>query len=135
MEMTKMDKIWIATATLIKPNTNKTCLVTLKQIIDQVWTLWQTTITPIMVEKHLVSHVDRQADTNNPSRGGSRNRYLFRTIDGEHPSDSGQFRLYMKSDEKYDGWDKDGPICPNKNKIELKYHTLIDWYLEKYYPQ
>ena len=85
-----------------------------------------------MINKHLVSWEDRQADHENPARGGSRNRYLFRTENGSEPSVEGRFRLYKKCDEIYDGEDKNGPSCPQKEKIDTQYYYLINWY-EKYY--
>ena len=46
-------------------------------------------ITAVMIERHLVSSVDPMADKDQPQRGGSRNRYLFRTSDGNASSRDG----------------------------------------------
>jgi hypothetical protein len=131
--MIKMDMIWIATALLIYPNVSPTQLVTRSQIENKIRNLFRTEITPIMLEVHLVSWEGRQADTGNPTRGGSRNRYLFRTIDGSSPSGIGNFRLYKKLDSKYDGWDKTARVCPVKKDIPTSYHYLVDWFLEHYH--
>jgi len=133
MPMTKMDKIWISTAVLIQPNTANNVTVAENQIIQEIKSRFQTTITPIMLTKHLVSWEDRQADKNNSARGGSRNRYLFRTVSGTNPSGGGNFRLYKRADSQHDGWDKTGPTCPQKHKIDPQYHQLVDWYLKNYY--
>ena len=130
---TKMDKIWVTTAMLLHPDTTNQKLVTRREIENLVWQEWQTEITPIMIEKHLVSWEDRQADKKNISRGGSRNRYLFKTVNGATPSSAGKFRLYKKDDEQYDGWDKTGPTYPKKINFNDKYHYLIDWYLRAYF--
>lgn len=131
--MIKMDMIWIATALLIHPNVSPTRLVTNSLIENKIWSLFGTKITPVMLEQHLVSWEDRQADKWNPKRGGSRNRYLFRTIDGLSPSGIGDFRLYKKADSKYDGLDKTGRICPELEKIPAAYHYLVEWYKKNYY--
>jgi hypothetical protein len=80
----------------------------------------------------LVSFINRQADKQNPNRGGSRNRYLFRTIDGKTPSYKGNFRLYKHPDQQYDGMDKTGKTSPMKNALDEKYCYLYDWYQWKY---
>jgi len=130
--ITKMDKIWIATASMIKPKTSKKVLVTRDQIEQKISSKWNTDITPVMINKHLVSWEDRQADKNNPSRGGSRNRYLFRTKDGKTPSANGDFRLYKEIDSKDNGKDKNGKCHPSKKDIPQKYHNLVDWYKNQY---
>jgi hypothetical protein len=132
--MIKMDMIWIAAATLIYPKTLSRQLVSESQIEEQVYRLFKSKITPFMVSKHLVSWEDRQADQENPRRGGSRNRYLFRTMDGVSPSGAGSFRLYKQIDSKYDGWEKTGRICPELEDFPGEYHYLIKWYSEHYYP-
>jgi hypothetical protein len=131
--MTKTDKIWVATTSLIYPRTNKTILVSREEIEDQVYRIWQSTLTPIMIEKHLVSFEDRQADRMNPSRGGNRKRYLFRTSDGVNPSEGGDFRLYCRDDSPHDGWDKTGPTCPSKEHIDKQYLYLLNWYMDQYF--
>ena len=79
-----------------------------------------------------MSWENRQADKTNPARGGSRNRYLFRTEDGVSPSEYGDFRLYKDTDSLHDGKDKTGRINPELNEIPEEYHYLIDWYNNKY---
>jgi hypothetical protein len=132
--MIKMDMIWIAVATLLYPATSPKTMVTRRQIENKVDNLFGDNIMPVMIERHLVSWVDRQADKAQPSRGGSRNRYLFRTIDGTSPSEMGDFRLYKQMDNQYDGWDKTGRTCPDPTSIPVEYHYLIDWYKTDYYP-
>ena len=100
--MTKMDMIWVVVANALHQNVK---LSIIKSDIDElVYDLFQTKITPVMINIHLVSSADRQADNNNPQRGGSRNRYLFK-------ENNGNFRLYKKADGIHDGWDKTGPCC------------------------
>ncbi|PHS23815.1 MAG: hypothetical protein COA84_10475 [Robiginitomaculum sp.] len=125
--MTKMDMIWIAVATLIYPDTESQNTITKKEIDDKIDNLFQTKITPAMITTHLVSTVDRAADKQNPKRGGSRNRYLFKT-------QNNNFRLYKKVDHIHDGWEKTGPYHPKKHKIHSDYHALIDWHDGEYYP-
>ena len=131
--MIKMDMIWIATAKLIYPQTSPSVLVSRRQIEQEVAKLFGKTITPIMVEKHLVSWEDRQADRLHPARGGSRNRYLFRTIDGVSPFKDGRFRLYKQVDSKYDGADKTGRVHPELEGIPEQYHDLVEWYESEYF--
>ena len=131
--MIKMDMIWIATATLIHPNTSPNHLVTRTQIEDKVANLFEIKITPIMISRHLVSWKDRDADKYNPKRGGSRNRYLFKTVDGMNPSTDGDYRLYKKYDGQFDGQDKTGRIYPIASEIPSKYQYLIDWYKSQYF--
>ncbi len=132
--LTKMDRIWLAVAQLIYPDSSKQVLVNYSQIIQQINSLEPLIqIHPIMVSHHLVSWVDRQADATNPKRGGSRNRYLFRTDDGIKPScdSSGKYRLYKKDDGCYDGWDKTSKTCPDRKKFPFP--ELLDWYNETYF--
>jgi hypothetical protein len=131
--MEKMSKIWVATATLIFPNTSHLILFTKQQIIDQIDKLWNTHISLVMLEKHLVSFENRQYDKGHPSRGGSRNRYLFRTSDGFAPDDNGSFRLYKGIDGQYDGKDKTGPYCPLPSKVDPQFQYLIGWYQANYF--
>jgi hypothetical protein len=131
--MIKMDMIWIAAASLIYPELTSRRLLTETQIKEQVYRLCKTKITPIMVSKHLVSWEGRQADTGNPRRGGSRNRYLFRTTNGKNPSGAGSYRLYKQIDSQYDGWEKTGRMCPEYEDIPDEYHYLIGWYNRHYY--
>jgi hypothetical protein len=132
--MIKMDMIWVAAATLIYPETSSRRMVSESQIENQVARLFDTKITPIMIEKHLVSWEDRQADRSDPSRGGSRNRYLFRSINGMKPSSEGKFRLYKRADGQYDGWDKTGRICPEIDAIPENLQYLLEWYNTRYFP-
>ena len=132
--MIKMDMIWIAAAMLIYPKTSLTFTVTRIQIEEKVANLFGADLTPIMIERHLVSWEDRQANKTFPTRGGNRARYLFRTEDGKTPSRKGQYRLYKNLDGNFDGIDKTGRTHPDKADIPLEYHNLIEWYLAKYYP-
>jgi hypothetical protein len=95
--MTNMDKIWIATALLINPNTSNTTLITRQDIEKEIWNRWGTKITPVMLGKHLVS-----------------------------------WEASKRGDSQYDGWDKTGPLYPQKNKIDPQYHYLVDWYINHY---
>ena len=133
--MTKMDMIWVATADLIHPTTDQARTVSRTDIEQRVSELFRgIPITPVMIEKHLVSWEDRQADRRNPRRGGSRNRYLFRTLDGSRPSGSGRFRLYKDGDSGHDGNDKTGKICPEATAIDPEYQHLLAWYRDSYFP-
>lgn len=130
--VTKMDMIWISTALLTHPQTENQFLVSRDQIEEKMISEWQMNITSILINKHLVSWEDRQADKKNPSRGGSRNRYLFRTGNGEKPLANGNFRLYKEKDSIYDGWEKTGKSCPSEEDIPEKYHYLLSWYNKEY---
>lgn len=130
--MNKMDQIWVATATLIYPNIECTYLVSGSQIIEQIKAMFNADITPVMLNAHLVSFIDRHANVQNQNRGGSRNRYLFRTIDGNTPNSNGDFRLFKSRDQQYDGWDKTGKTCPTMEDIDKNYYYLINWYNQEY---
>ncbi|MEX2720360.1 MAG: hypothetical protein Q6362_002940 [Candidatus Wukongarchaeota archaeon] len=130
--MTKMDKIWVATASLIYPDVNCKKCISESQITSQVTEMFNTKITPIMLRVHLVSSMDRMADKKNPARGGSRNRYMFRTNDGIRPYHKGNFRLYKSKDGQYDGWEKVGKTCPRKGDVDKEFHHLIEWYENNY---
>jgi excisionase family DNA binding protein len=133
-KMTKMDKIWVALANLIHPHTSQSVLKTSQDIIREVKRLFPgTNITPVMLEKHLVSWEDRMADKKIPARGGSRNRYLFRTDNGFTPSETGDFRLYKRTDSPHDGWEKTGKTCPGANDILPRFRNLITWYQGHYF--
>lgn len=133
-KMTKMDKIWVALANLFHPQTSQNILKTNNDIIREVRRLFPgTNITPVMIEKHLVSWEDRMADKKIPARGGSRNRYLFRTNDGSNPSANGDFRLYKRIDSPHDGWEKTGEICPDPYDVLPQYRSLISWYQNQYF--
>lgn len=121
--MTKMNMIWVAVAKLLHPHTNAS--ITKADIDRLVYELFQKEITPVMIDTHLVSSVDRLADKNDPQRGGSRNRYLYK--------ENGKFRLYKKTDERHDGKDKTGPCCPSMDKLPLEYHYLVTWYESEYF--
>ncbi len=123
--MTKMDMVWVAVATIIHPRTAPSVLVTKSKIDSTVAKLFGETITPVMINKHLVNSEDRQADRGNPQRGGSRNRYLVR---GEH----GDFRLYKLGDSSSDAWDKTGPTHPDPNRLDADYVHLVSWYENDY---
>lgn len=130
--MTKMDMIWVAVASMLHPETSASKTVTRGQIEAQVAKLFGASITPVMIERHLVSSEDRQADKADPRRGGSRNRYLFRTADGNAPSRDGRFRLYKQADTKHDGWEKTGPTHPDPAAVAGEYRYLIEWYKGQY---
>ena len=124
--MTKMDKIWIAVATLIHPNFRAMVTVSKAEIDAQVHAMFQIEVTPVMITHHLVGSEDRQRDRNNPQRGGSRNRYLTRDANG-------RFRLYRKSDAINDGRDKSGPYCPKAENVCPGHRYLLDWYIACYF--
>ena len=130
--MTKMDMVWVAAANLIRPSITSLRTVTREQIESEVSRLFGASITPIMIDKHLVSFESRQADRRNPRSGGSRNRYLFRTADGSSPSKSGRFRLYKSADKLHDGEDKTGPINPDSKNVNIEFQALITWYESEY---
>jgi hypothetical protein len=130
--MTKMNMIWIAVASMIYPESSSNRTVTRHEIQDRVTSLFGESITPIMVDRHLVSWEDRQADREIPQRGGSRNRYLFRTVTGCIPSREGRFRLYKFADGAHDGWEKTGPACHNAADIDSEFLYLLNWYLQSY---
>jgi hypothetical protein len=130
--MTKMDMIWVAVASLLHPDTRSSKTVTRSDIESTVSKLFGKSLTPVMIERHLVSSEDRMADKDNPQRGGSRNRYLFRTVDGNAPSREGRFRLYKLNDAKHDGWDKTGPSHPEVSAVRSEYRHLIAWYRQEY---
>ena len=130
--MTKMDMIWVAAAGLIHPSMTPATTVTRRQIEAKVKALFGASITPVMVERHLVSSEDRLADKADPRRGGSRNRYLFRTSDGVTPSRTGGFRLYKNADRGHDGLEKTGPTHPAREAVDAKYCDLLDWYEARY---
>ncbi|MCO6414088.1 MAG: hypothetical protein J5I92_15220 [Thiogranum sp.] len=123
--MTKMDMVWVATANLLHPNTQAIFTVTKSQIEAEVDTLFGASITPVMIERHLVNSVDRMADKDQPQRGGSRNRYLVRN--------GGEYRLYKRIDQSTDAWEKTGPTNPDKTRVDQQFVHLIDWYEGSYY--
>ena len=124
--MTKMDMVWVAVATLLHPRTTASAFVRKSQIDSKVMELFGKTITPVMINKHLVNSEDRQADRANPSRGGSRNRYLVKTEDGA-------FRLYKHRDGVRDAWDKTGPTHPEPNNLDSEYREIVAWYESEYF--
>ena len=141
IEMDKMDMIWVVTALEIYPEINSIKIISKGTIIDKVKEIWGDKIFDTMINTHLVSWKDRDCDKKQPTRGGSRKRYLFKTKDGHTPDSYGKFRLYKRKDNKYDGVDKTGPFHPEKEKIEKTFpigniepETLIRWYKEEYYP-
>lgn len=130
--MTKMDMVWVAVASMLHPEASSLRTVTRIQIEAQVRKLFGESLTPVMIERRLVSSEDRMADKDNPLRGGSRNRYLFRPADGKTPSRDGGYRLYKLADAKHDGWEKTGPTHPDSAAITPDYRYLIDWYTGLY---
>jgi hypothetical protein len=129
--MSDMDKLWIATASLLHPATAPDHLVTVPQIRIEYQRLFGGSLSTTLVQ-HLVSWKPRNIDKDNPSRGGSRNRYFFRTDDGATPSPNGGYRLYKSPDITFDGVGKDGPTCPRVGGIGEQFHFLRDWYLSDY---
>lgn len=124
--MIRMDMVWVAVATLIQSAKRTDVTVTKQQIDSKVKELFGTHITPVMISRHLVNSIDRQAAKDKPQRGGSRKRYLFK-------DQRGGFRLYKSSDYGSDGWDKTGPTHPEVNKVDVKYRSLVTWYCDNYY--
>jgi len=122
--MTKMNMVWIAVAKLLHSHPARS--VTKNDIDRFVRKLFQAEITPVMINVHLVASEDRQADKANPQRGGSRNRYLSRASDG-------RFRLYKKSDEAHDGFDKTGSTHPPVDSLPDEYKHLVSWYENEYF--
>ena len=123
--MTKMDMIWIGVASLIYPQTSSNTFVRKANVEKIVSEMFGATITPVMLTKHLVNSEDRQADKDNPDRGGSRDRYLFKNSNGE-------FRLSKDQDSTSDGWDKKGPTHPDPSKLDEKFIELLEWYKNEY---
>ena len=130
--MTKMDMVWVAVASILHPDTSSSKTVTRKEIETAVARLFGATLTAVMIERHLVSSEDRMADKDQSQRGGSRNRYLFRTADGTTPARDGSFRLYKVADARYDGWEKTGPTHPTPEAVAAEHGPLIEWYNRKY---
>jgi hypothetical protein len=130
--VTKMDMVWVAVANLLRPDTGSRRTVTREQIESEVSRLFRASIAQTMIDKHLVSFEPHQADRQKPGRGGSRNRYLFRTHDGSTPSKVGRFRLYKKADGPYDEADRSGPTHPDRNDIDSEFSALITWYESEY---
>lgn len=124
--MTKMDMVWVTVAKFIYPDVSSQTKITKEEIDTAVDDLFQKNITPVMINVHLVSSVDRQADKNVPRRGGSRNRYLVK-------DKNGYFRLYKKADGFHDGWEKTGPYCPAINNVNPEYRNLVTWYETEYF--
>lgn len=133
MMITKMDMIWVAIADLIRPNIDRTHTVSRRQIERKVAELWGETITAVMIERHLISSEDRMAKAKYPQSGGSRNRYLFKTLNGSEPDGKGNFRLSKAQDREFDGWDKTGKLRPERDEIEKEFWHLLDWHEDAYY--
>jgi hypothetical protein len=123
--VTKMDMVWIAVASAIHPEIRDDIGVRKEDIHTAVADLFGESITPVMITRHLVNSVDRQADSSNPQRGGSRNRYLVR-------NEQGVYRLYKSQDGATDAWEKTGPTCPDPNRIADRFQDLIVWYQNDY---
>lgn len=124
--MTKMDMVWVATAKRIYPDTQSAITVTKADIEEEVADLFGTNITSVMITRHLANSIDRQANPKNYREGGSRNRYLVK-------DEKNRFRLYKQSDGPSDGFEKDGPCCPQKNRVGAEFNYLIMWYWSKYH--
>ena len=130
--MTKMDMVWISLASLLYPNTSHTKTFSQQEIEAKVSELFNEKINSAMISSHLVSTIDRQADKKQPSRGGSRNRYLFRTTDGSTPDAAGGYRLFKSIDKKFDAWEKTGKTFPESHSIDVSFRNLITWYRAYY---
>lgn len=128
-----MDMIWIAVAGMLYPKSGSANTVTRRQIEDEVNRLFGVALTPVMIDRHLVSFENRMADAKNRERGGSRNRYLFKTADGTTPSREGKFRLYKQTDGTHDGQDKTGPMHPNPMSDQENLSALVVWYKDHYF--
>lgn len=131
--MTDMDKLWVTVAKLVYPVTHNNHLVDTAKIGKEYQSLFDDKISASLIS-HLVSWKARNLDKENPSRGGSRNRYFFRTDDGMNPSfnGGGGYRLYKNTDSLFDGEGKDGPTCPREDKIPEEFRFLRTWYLHDY---
>lgn len=126
---TKMDKVWIAAAILTKEGSALFDLDSLKTEYKKLF----SEEYPSSIEQQITSWKRRYFDPNRPTQGGSRNRYLFRTADGETPNNRGNFRLFREADATYDGDEKAGGAThPLKEKIPASYHHLLDWYTSDY---
>lgn len=126
--MTKMDMVWVAVASLLHPRTRSDVFVRKSQIDARVLELFGATIPPVMITAHPVNSEDRQADRADPSRGGSRNRYLVR-------AETGGYRLYKNSDTASHGWEKSGPTDPHPRNVDSEYAHLLTWYEHEYTPK
>ena len=131
-QMTKMDMIWVAVASLIAPSTLSSRTVTRQAIQNRAVELFGESVAAVLIDRHLVSSVDRQADRSIPTRGGSRNRYLFRTIDGVSPSDRGNFRLYKAADARHDAHEKTGKTLPAVAAVSAEHQHYLNWYVTNY---
>jgi len=130
--MNKMTKHWVATASVLHPATTSEMLVSQDEIRRRHQELFGVPLTPSL-EQQLISWKHRYADKRVPTRGGSRNRFLFRTSDGHTPDPHGRFRLYKLSDSQYDGRDKSsGPTCPSPDEVQQEFRYLVDWYIANY---
>ena len=127
-----MDMVWVAVASLLHPETTALRTVTRSEIESQVLKLFGATLTTVMIERHLVSSEDRMADKEQPQRGGSRNRYLFRTSNGTTPTRDGRFRLNKAADAMYNGWEKTGANHPDLEAVSPEYKPLLEWYGREY---
>lgn len=131
--MTKMNKIWLTTAHLLHSIWPENRLVTKNEIQNKYKELFQEDAPSSKLINHLISCEPRNTGKNDPTQGGSRNRYLFKTSDGIYPDKKGDFRLYKLSDAPFDSSDKTGPSHPEKNNTAKQFHYLIDWYLDNYF--
>lgn len=130
--MNKMTKHWIATASLLHPATSPERLVSRDEIQRRHRELFGVSLAPSL-EQQLISWKERYVDKKDPTRGGSPNRYLFRTVDGYTPEPLGRFRLYKLADGQYDGPGKfSGPTNPRHQDVEQEFHYLVDWYIASY---
>lgn len=130
--MHKMDKTWITVATLIYPETSSTKCVSPKEVASKMNSMFNEKINYTLLGGHLVSTKDRMYSKSNPSIGGSRNRYFFKTFDGKTPDSKEKVRLYKKKNRMYDGLDKTGKTCPNMDDIDPKFYYLVEWHKSHY---
>jgi hypothetical protein len=57
--VTKMDMVWVAVANLLRPDTGSRRTVTREQIESEVSRLFRASIAQTMIDKHLVSALNR----------------------------------------------------------------------------
>ncbi|MBN8467173.1 HNH endonuclease [Corallococcus exiguus] len=129
--MKKIDKFWLAVASLLYPRTDSTALVSLEQISLKHVELFERQPTPSL-EQTIISSKRKYTNRAKPTQGGSPKRYLFRTDDGHTASPRGKFRLYKASDVASVGPGKVGAPCPDRKDVLEQFRYLVDWYWESY---
>jgi hypothetical protein len=134
--LVKQAGIWVACASLIHPSVVPRTMVPAAAIVRQYRRLFGRgyDFARVQLEHHLVSWQGRAADSTRPARGGSRVRYLFRTSDGIHPDVDGGFRLSRAADAPFEHPDKTGPVRPEPQDVDPRFHALLSWHEQCYYP-